>query len=269
MGGCVALEPRSRARAACARSCWCASGAALHAAPRIPAVSPRRPRARSGAPFYRDAYSPKASPDVMRRGFIEDLKTDPRVAARRPRSPARLEPQAELAASAAPTLVVVGEDEDPAMRERRRSWLAARIRGATLCRVPDARPHAARSSSPRRSPAPCCEFLRTLAVSLSGRVAIAGAYEHPTRWAPDKTEFQIMAESARGALADCGLALARRRRPASRRHVDGRDGRRAARRVPEPEAALARRHEHRRLVVRRAREPRGGGDPRRASARWR
>jgi acetyl-CoA acetyltransferase len=44
-------------------------------------------------------------------------------------------------------------------------------------------------------------------VSLSGRAAIAGAYEHPTRWAPDKTELQLMAESARGALADCGLSL--------------------------------------------------------------
>ncbi|HTO09437.1 MAG TPA: acetyl-CoA acetyltransferase [Myxococcota bacterium] len=44
-------------------------------------------------------------------------------------------------------------------------------------------------------------------MSLSGRIALAGAYEHPTRWAPDKTEFQIMAESAKGALEDCGLEL--------------------------------------------------------------
>ena len=44
-------------------------------------------------------------------------------------------------------------------------------------------------------------------MTLSKNVAIAGVYEHPTRWAPDKTEFQIMAESARGALADCGLEL--------------------------------------------------------------
>jgi len=44
-------------------------------------------------------------------------------------------------------------------------------------------------------------------MSVSGQVAIAGVYEHPTRWAPDKTEPQIMAESARGALADCGLGL--------------------------------------------------------------
>jgi acetyl-CoA C-acetyltransferase len=44
-------------------------------------------------------------------------------------------------------------------------------------------------------------------VSLSGRVAIAGVYEHPTRWAPEKTSWQIMAESARGALADAGLSI--------------------------------------------------------------
>ena len=36
-------------------------------------------------------------------------------------------------------------------------------------------------------------------MSLSGSVAIAGVYEHPLRWAPDKTEWLIMAESARGS----------------------------------------------------------------------
>ncbi|MFN0026192.1 MAG: acetyl-CoA acetyltransferase [Acidimicrobiales bacterium] len=44
-------------------------------------------------------------------------------------------------------------------------------------------------------------------MSLSGATAIVGVYEHPTRWAPDKSEFQIMAESARGALDDAGLQL--------------------------------------------------------------
>lgn len=44
-------------------------------------------------------------------------------------------------------------------------------------------------------------------MSLSGQVAIAGVHEHPTRWAPDKTEFQIMAESAKGALDDAGLTI--------------------------------------------------------------
>jgi len=44
-------------------------------------------------------------------------------------------------------------------------------------------------------------------MTLSGKIAIAGAFEHPTRWAPEKTELQIMGECARGALDDCGLAL--------------------------------------------------------------
>lgn len=39
------------------------------------------------------------------------------------------------------------------------------------------------------------------------RAVIAGVYEHPTRWAPDKTAYQIHAESARGALADAGLSI--------------------------------------------------------------
>jgi len=44
-------------------------------------------------------------------------------------------------------------------------------------------------------------------VSIWGQTAVVGAYEHPTRFAPDKTAFQLHAESARGALADAGLAL--------------------------------------------------------------
>ncbi len=37
--------------------------------------------------------------------------------------------------------------------------------------------------------------------------AIVGAYEHPTRWAPNETQFQLHAESARGALDDAGLSI--------------------------------------------------------------
>jgi acetyl-CoA C-acetyltransferase len=44
-------------------------------------------------------------------------------------------------------------------------------------------------------------------VSIWGKTAVVGAYEHPTRFAPDKTAFQLHAESARGALADAGLTL--------------------------------------------------------------
>jgi acetyl-CoA C-acetyltransferase len=45
-------------------------------------------------------------------------------------------------------------------------------------------------------------------MSINGKAYIVGAYEHPTRKAPDKTVPQLHAESARGALEDAGLTLA-------------------------------------------------------------
>jgi acetyl-CoA C-acetyltransferase len=44
-------------------------------------------------------------------------------------------------------------------------------------------------------------------MSVLDAAVIAGVYEHPTRWAPDKTQYQLCAESARGALADAGLTI--------------------------------------------------------------
>ena len=44
--------------------------------------------------------------------------------------------------------------------------------------------------------------------SFSGSFAIAGIHEHESRWAPDKTAFQIIGECTREALADAGLELA-------------------------------------------------------------
>jgi acetyl-CoA C-acetyltransferase len=41
---------------------------------------------------------------------------------------------------------------------------------------------------------------------LSGKAAIVGAYEHPTRYAPDKSEWQLLAEASRGAILDAGLS---------------------------------------------------------------
>jgi acetyl-CoA C-acetyltransferase len=44
-------------------------------------------------------------------------------------------------------------------------------------------------------------------MSLRNEIAVVGVYEHPRRWAPDKTAYQIAVESARGALADAGLKI--------------------------------------------------------------
>ncbi|WP_298603653.1 hypothetical protein [uncultured Sphingorhabdus sp.] len=42
-------------------------------------------------------------------------------------------------------------------------------------------------------------------MSIKGKAFIMGAYEHPTRKAPDKSVAQIHAEAAKGALEDAGL----------------------------------------------------------------
>jgi acetyl-CoA C-acetyltransferase len=44
-------------------------------------------------------------------------------------------------------------------------------------------------------------------MSLSGAACIAGAFEHPTRHAPDKSVALLHAECARGALDDAGLTF--------------------------------------------------------------
>ena len=44
-------------------------------------------------------------------------------------------------------------------------------------------------------------------MSLKRKATIAGVFEHPTRFAPDKSMFQLHAEAARGALDDAGLTI--------------------------------------------------------------
>src|SRR5947199_6018009 len=44
-------------------------------------------------------------------------------------------------------------------------------------------------------------------MSIKGQAYIAGAYEHPTRKAPDSSVAQLHAEVALGALADAGLTM--------------------------------------------------------------
>ena len=53
-------------------------------------------------------------------------------------------------------------------------------------------------------------------MTIKRKACIAGAYEHPTRKAPDKTVAQLHAECARGALADAGLTLQDARAGAAR-----------------------------------------------------
>ena len=44
-------------------------------------------------------------------------------------------------------------------------------------------------------------------MSIHGKAYVVGAYEHPTRFAPEKSVAQLHAECAAGALADAGLSF--------------------------------------------------------------
>src|SRR5262249_25927099 len=99
-------------------------------------------------------------------------------------------------------------------RGRRRRHHAGGVRGGA-CRRDRRRPH--RGDRAGRSPGaaraeravqpPGRRLRGALWMSAWGKVAVAGVYEHPTRFAPDKTAYQLHAESARGALADAGLEI--------------------------------------------------------------
>jgi pimeloyl-ACP methyl ester carboxylesterase len=80
--------------------------------------------------FGRTAYSPAASPDVMRRGFMEDLKTDPRAVYENLRAARDFDRERDLERVKCPTLVVVGEDDAVPGGQAQAEQLAARIPGA-------------------------------------------------------------------------------------------------------------------------------------------
>ncbi len=60
--------------------------------------------------FDRSMYGASATPDHMRRGFVEDLKTDPRVVHQNALAVRDFDRERDLARVACPTLVVVGEE---------------------------------------------------------------------------------------------------------------------------------------------------------------
>ncbi len=61
--------------------------------------------------FNRRAYSPSASPEVLRRGFMEDLKTDPRARLGDVLAAKEWDAERRVGEIALPTLIVRGEDE--------------------------------------------------------------------------------------------------------------------------------------------------------------
>ena len=230
-------------------------------------AGPRRHR-RPGPPrsSTRPATRPTRRATVYERAFGEWMKTDPRATVGDLEALAAWDGPARLGAITAPVVVVVGEHEDADARA------AAEALAGGRRRRPGRRARRGRSARRRRAAGGARRLVADRrrgggGMTLSGAVAVAGVYEHPTRWAPDKTEFQIMAESAKGALDDAGLTIgdvdalfAASMTMSGMGIVDLAE-------YLDLKPTLPRRHEHRRLVVRRPRRPRRGGDPRRACAR--
>ena len=84
--------------------------------------------------FDRALYPASATPDVMRRGFMEDLRTDPRVVYQNALALREFDRERDLGRIACPTLVVVGEDD--AETRAAAELLAAKIPRARLVAIP-------------------------------------------------------------------------------------------------------------------------------------
>jgi len=87
--------------------------------------------------FEKEIYSPQTAPEIMQRGFLESLKTDPRALYGDMLAIGDCDLVSRLGDIVAPTLVVVGEDEVPRMREQA-ELLTASIPGAQRVDVPAA-----------------------------------------------------------------------------------------------------------------------------------
>lgn len=133
MGGAVALQLARERPGAVGALVLCSSAARFTGAA-IPAVT-RVVLGKDRRPFLRDAYGPKAPPEVLRRGFLEELKTDPRVLLGDLEACRAFDATESLGGIGAPTLVVVGEDDDVRAQS---DVLAARIPGARLRVIPEA-----------------------------------------------------------------------------------------------------------------------------------
>jgi pimeloyl-ACP methyl ester carboxylesterase len=135
MGGCVALETALAAPALVRGLVLVASRAKFSASAELLERLRLITEGKARREFDRSGYSPAATPDVMRKGFMEELKTDPRVLYGSMQAMNGWNREADLARVACPTLVVVGEDDSEEVRARA-DVLAAGVRGARKVVIP-------------------------------------------------------------------------------------------------------------------------------------
>ncbi len=137
LGGAIALEYALRYPQEVRALVLCASGARIEIPDAILELHRRVTEGKERRPFTRDVFASGASPEVMRQGFMEDMKTDPRARVGDMLAARDWNAEENLDALAVPGLVVWGEDERPALAAQA-ELLSARLRSARQLIVPKA-----------------------------------------------------------------------------------------------------------------------------------
>jgi len=137
MGGAVALQRALDAPEAVRALVLCGSAARFDIPDDVVAASQRITEGKARRQFDRQVYSSATAPDVMQRGFMLDIKTDPRAGHGDLLATRAFDVEARLAEIRLPTLVVRGEDEVAPLVEAS-ATLAKQIAGAREVVIPKA-----------------------------------------------------------------------------------------------------------------------------------
>ena len=137
LGGGVALEYALRYAGELRALVLCAGGARFDVSDQTLDLERRVTEGKERRPFGRELFSPVVSPEILRQGFMEQLKTDPRARYGDLLAARDWNAEDRLAALALPCLVVVGEDEAPPVIERA-ELLVSRIPGTRKVVLPKA-----------------------------------------------------------------------------------------------------------------------------------
>ncbi len=137
LGGAIALEYALRYPQEVRALVLCASGARIEIPDAVLELHRRVTEGKERRPFTRDVFSSAASPEVMRQGFMEDMKTDPRARYGDMLALRDWNAEERLAALTAPCLVVRGEAEQPGLIAQA-ELLVSRVPGARELVVPKA-----------------------------------------------------------------------------------------------------------------------------------
>jgi 3-oxoadipate enol-lactonase len=157
MGGAVAqlyaLESPEEVRALV----LCSTGARFGRSSELLEMVQRVAEGKARRAFTRDPFSPKTPDEVVRRGWMEDAKTDPRAGYGDLLACHGWDIADRLGEIRRPTLILVGEDEFPPLLEQA-DLLAAGIPGARKRIIPEAG-HALPLEQPGAVAGAICEFL--------------------------------------------------------------------------------------------------------------